>query len=352
MISKKSKGGVAHDVWTLKGIPNLGPVNQERLNDVGIYSYHGMIVAGPIEIDELTGMGQDKCVEAVEHCRKYLIETGKMSKSVKSALEIYQERLVIEKVSTGCKMLDDRLQGGFETKALIEAYGVFGSGKTQLAHTLAVNIQLPKDQGGLDGQVLWIDTENTFRPERIVDIVKGRKYAKDEKEIQKFLKGIKVTRVYSTDEQRLRIEELDKIISENRTDKGKKIRMVIVDSIIALPRAEYQGQGRLSRKQQHVNHMMLMLKRQAEVYDLVVFYTNQVYEDIQAWGDSVRPSGGHAIAHASSIRLYLKKGGKPDEIGQRGIIRMMDSANHANFECVYNLSEKEGFGNAPASKKS
>ena len=347
---KKSEKKTAHDVWTLKGIPHLGPVNQERLNEVGIYSYHGMIVAGPIEIDELTGMGQDKCVEAVEHCRKYLIETGKLSKSVRSALDVYQERLEIEKVSSGCKLLDKQLFGGFETKSLIEAYGVYGSGKTQLAHTLAVMAQLPKANGGLNGSVLWIDTENTFRPERVVDIIKGRKLETIAR-VDDFLKGIKVTRVYSTDEQRLRIEELDKIISENRAAKGKKIRLVIIDSIIALPRAEYQGQGRLSRKQQHVNHMMLMLKRQSEIYDLVVFYTNQVYEDIQAWGDSTRPSGGHAIAHASSIRLYLKKGPKPDAKGQRGVIRMMDSPNHINFECPYNLSENEGFGDAPTDTK-
>ena len=57
-----------------------------------------------------------------------------------------------------------------ETGSLTELYGEFRTGKTQLCHTLCVICQLPVEQGGGEGKALYIDTEGTFRPERLSQI--------------------------------------------------------------------------------------------------------------------------------------------------------------------------------------
>jgi RecA/RadA recombinase len=49
-------------------------------------------------------------------------------------------------------------------------FGEFRTGKTQLCHTLCVTSQLPTSMGGGNGKAAYIDTEGTFRPERVVPI--------------------------------------------------------------------------------------------------------------------------------------------------------------------------------------
>lgn len=386
--------GSAHNVWSLEGIPAIGPTNVSRLIEAGITSYHGLISEGPVSIHTITGIPMDKCNSAVKHCRKALIDSGKMTRAMRSGIELYGERKELGLQPTGNKALDKNLGGGFETASLIECYGAFGSGKTQFAHTLAVlvqkepNIICPKckkefkhigkcddcfiekeidvedkgktkfkmyqpliNTGGLGGNVLFIDTENTFSPNRIVDIAMGRGL-----DPEKVLENIQVERVFSTAEQRSAISGIDGLISENQASGGRKLKLVIVDSMTALPRAEYQGvdtsMGYLARRQQHINHMMTTLKRQSEVFKLLAFVTNQVFEDInQSFGDNVKPVGGSAMGHAPTIRLYVKKSGKADAEGQKGIIRMIDSSEHINFENLYCLTENFGFGDAKAKKE-
>ena len=73
-------------------------------------------------------------------------------------------------ISTGSSKLDELLGGGFESGSLTEIYGEFRTGKTQLCHTLAVTCQLPLAQGGAEGKAMYIDTEGTFRPQRLIAI--------------------------------------------------------------------------------------------------------------------------------------------------------------------------------------
>ncbi len=383
------QSGSAHNVWSLEGIPAIGPTNVNRLIESGITSYHGLITEGPVSIHTLTGIPMDKCNSAVEHCQKALVDSGKMSKGQRSALDIFTERKGYGILPTGNHSLDDQLGGGIEESSLTEVYGAFGSGKTQFGHTLCVMVQMPPhyqcprcktdykrvgkckechdikkvgekeikkyidliNLGGLDGDVYYIDTENTFSPDRIFDIALGRGL-----DPMKVLERITVTRVYSTHEQRQEITKIDSIISENQASGGKKIKLIIVDSMVALPRAEYQGVdtslGYLARRQQHINHMMNTLKRQSELFKLVVLVTNQVYADVnQQFGDNTKPVGGNAMGHAPTIRLYLKKAGKADAQGQKGICRMIDSPSHPNFEILYCLTEDEGFTDVKPEKK-
>lgn len=70
-------------------------------------------------------------------------------------------------LTTGSKELDKLLEGGIETGSLTEVFGEFRTGKTQLCHTLCVACQLPLDAGGGEGKAMYIDTEGTFRPQRL-----------------------------------------------------------------------------------------------------------------------------------------------------------------------------------------
>ena len=99
--------------------------------------------------------------------------------------------------------MDDLLAGGIETKAVTEFYGEFGSGKTQICHTLCVTTQTPKDQGGLGARVVYVDTENTFRPERVAEIARARGHDADS-----ILEGIIVAKAFNSSHQELIIGEL------------------------------------------------------------------------------------------------------------------------------------------------
>lgn len=73
-------------------------------------------------------------------------------------------------ISTGSSDLDALLGGGIETGSITEIFGEFRTGKTQLCHTLCVTSQKPLDQGGAEGRIIYIDTEGTFRPQKLVAI--------------------------------------------------------------------------------------------------------------------------------------------------------------------------------------
>jgi DNA repair protein RadA len=213
--------------------------------------------------------------------------------------------------------------GGIETQALTEVYGEFGCGKTQFAHTMSVMVQKSKEEGGLEGGVLYIDTENNFRPERIVSIAQAH-----EMDPEKVLDRIIVARAYNSAHQTLILEEAGAIIEENN------IKLIIVDSAVGLFRAEYLGRGTLSVRQQKLNHFVHLLSRIAETYDCAALATNQVMASPDVFfGDPTRPIGGNVVAHTSTYRIYFKKSGK------KRIARMVDSPHHPEEEVIFALGE-------------
>ncbi len=158
----------------LDSLDGVGPVTTKKLNDAGIHNIMDLLVRGPVDIAEITGMEFETAAKLVTKARESLIESGQLQKEFVSATEIYKRRQDIGKISTGTNALDMLFDGGIETQAVTEVYGEFGSGKTQFCHTMCVIVQKLKEEGGLDGGVLYIDTENTFRPERIVSIAKAK----------------------------------------------------------------------------------------------------------------------------------------------------------------------------------
>ncbi|MCJ7636871.1 MAG: DNA repair and recombination protein RadA, partial [Nitrososphaeraceae archaeon] len=256
--------------------------------------------------------------------RNRLVELGKMEKDFISASELYKKRQAIDRISTGSKSLNDLLGGGIETQSMTEFYGEYGTGKTQICHSLCVFVQMNKDKGGLEAGAMYLDTEGTFRPERIVEISKNRGLNPEE-----VLSKIVVAKAYNSAHQEIIVNEMGKFIDK------ENIKILIVDSAVAHYRAEFLGRGTLADRQQRLNRFMHQLIRIAEIYNIAVVVTNQVHSaPDQFFGDPTRPTGGHVVAHTSTYRIYLRKAGK------NRIARMVDSPYHQEREIVFLLNEK------------
>lgn len=311
------------DELRLDSLEGVGPVTTKKLTDAGIHNIMDLLVRGPVEVAEITGMDKETAEKIVNKARQQLVEEGLIAKDFVSATEIYKRRQDIGKISTGTNCLDLLFDGGVETQALTEVYGEFGSGKTQFCHTMCVNVQKPKEQGGQEGGVLYIDTENTFRPERIVSIAKANGM-----DPEKVLDRIIVARAYNSAHQILILEEAGPIIKENN------IKLIVADSAAGLFRAEYLGRGTLSERQQRLNKFVHLLVRTAETYNCAAIATNQVMSSPDVFfGDPTRPIGGNIVAHTSTYRVYFKKSGK------KRIARMVDSPHHPEQEVIFTLTE-------------
>ncbi|MDG6902942.1 MAG: DNA repair and recombination protein RadA [Nitrososphaerota archaeon] len=195
---------------------------------------------------------------------------------------------------------------------------------SQVCHTLSVMVQAPKGEGGLDAGCIYVDTEGTFRPERIAEIAEAR-----DMDPEKILSRITVARAYNSAHQELIVKDLGRIIEPN------KVKLVILDSAVAHYRAEFLGRGTLSERQQRLNRFMHQLLRTAEIYNIAVVVTNQVQAAPDSFfGDPTRPTGGHVVAHTSTYRIYLRKAAK------NRIARMVDSPYHPERDAVFLLGEK------------
>lgn len=307
----------------LDSLEGVGPVTLRKLNDSGIHTVMDLIVRGPVELTEITGMSKESAAKIVNKARQYLSDRGMLNADFVSASDIYKKRQKIDKITTGTQSLDELFDGGIETQALTEIYGEFGCGKTQLCHTISVMVQKNTEEGGLGGGTLYIDTENTFRPERIVDIAQANSMNPE-----RVLENIIVARAYNSAHQVLILEEAGAIITESN------IRLVIADSGVSLFRSEYLGRGTLSERQQKLNHFVHLLVRMAETYNCAAVMTNQVMSSPDViFGDPTKPIGGNVVAHTSTYRVYLKKAGK------KRIAKMVDSPHHPESEVLFDISK-------------
>ena len=223
------------DNFDLSDLEGVGPVTKKKLEDSGIHNLMDLVVRGPVELGEISSMTPETCEKIVTTARRQLAESGAITKDFASATEIYKRRQNIGKISTSTDSLDKLLEGGIETQAVTEVYGEFGSGKTQFCHTMCVMVQKSKEEGGLEGGALYIDTEGTFRPERVVTIAKAHNM-----DPNKVLDNIIVARAYNSAHQVLILEEAGKTIQE------ENIKLIISDSTTGLFRSEYLGRGTLA----------------------------------------------------------------------------------------------------------
>lgn len=300
-------------------LPGIGEATAQKLIDAGYDTIEKIAVASPFELAEIGEMSVDAAKRAIDAAKKMspnYFETGS---------EVYERRKEIGRISTNSKELDNLIGGGVETQAITEMYGKFGSGKTQIGFQLCVNVQLPKDKGGLEGKVIFIDTEGTFRPERIIQMAKAKGMNTDE-----VLKNIKVMRVTSTAQQMLAVEKLEEILP------NENIKLIVIDSLTSLFRAEYIGRGALNERQQKLNAHVHKLQSLADRYNLAVYVTNQVMDNPAIlFGDPTTPIGGNVLAHAATTRLYIRKGKE-----NRRIVRLVDSPNMPEGECMIKITEE------------
>jgi DNA repair protein RadA len=302
----------------------VGPATKQKLIDAGIHNVLDLATAGPMDIADAVDIDVTKAVDLNNKARKKLVELNRLEPDFINAADLLVKRKAIDRVSTGSKNLDDLLGGGIETWALTEFYGEFGSGKSQICHTLCVMAQATKAQGGLEAGSIYIDTEGTFRPERIAEIAEARKLDSEE-----ILKKITVARAYNSAHQELIVKDLGKVIEAN------KVKLVILDSAVAHYRAEFLGRATLAERQQRLNRFMHQLLRTAEIYNLAVVLTNQVQAAPDSFfGDPTRPTGGNVVAHTSTYRIYLRKAAK------NRIARMVDSPYHPERDAVFCLNER------------
>ncbi|MGC8586722.1 MAG: DNA repair and recombination protein RadA [Candidatus Micrarchaeia archaeon] len=301
----------------LEDLPGIGAATAEKLKASGYDSIEKIAVAAPHELAEIADMSVDAAKKAIDAAKEAT------TVNYETADQVYDTRKALGRISTGAKSLDELLGGGVESNGITEVYGKFASGKTQLGFQLSVNVQKPLGSGGLGGGVLFVDTESTFRPERIEAIAKAQ--SMNSKEV---LDNIFVVKATTTEQQILTIERADKLVKE------KNIKLIVIDSLIALFRAEFIGRGALGERQQKLNMHIHKLLNLAEKNNLAVYVTNQVMDNPAIlFGDPTTPVGGNIIAHAATTRLYIRKG-KED----KRIVRLVDSPNMPEGECVIKIT--------------
>lgn len=303
----------------VKKLPGVGEATLKKLIKAGFGSLESIAYTPPKVIQDASGLGE----KTTEKLIKSSME--RLNIGFKSAEDVWEHRKNIARITTSSQELDDLLGGGLETGCVTEFFGEFRTGKTQIAHQLCVNVQLPKEKGGLAGRALYIDTEGTFRPERIIQMAEGL-----DLDHNQVLKNIIFGRAYNSDHQIILIKEAANLIKE------KNIKLIIVDSLIGHFRSEYVGRGTLANRQQTINGHIHDLLRLCDIYpELGVMVTNQVQSKPDVfYGNPLQAAGGNIVAHGSTIRLYLRKGK-----GEQRVAKVVDAPHLPEGEAVFSITE-------------
>jgi DNA repair protein RadA len=312
-MSKLNEPSVPKD---LEDLPGVGEATAEKLRAAGYGDMSSIAAAIPAELSEVADVSLDSASKIIAKAK------DSITVNYSTGWEIFERRQNIGRITTGSKNLDDLFGGGIETQALSECFGKFSSGKSQLGFQLSLNVQLPKEKGGLEGKAVFIDTEGTFRPDRIKQMAEGSKL--DPKEA---LNNILVMRAENSDHQVLIVDKLENILEK------ENVKLIVIDSLTSQFRADYIGRGALGERQQRLNKHIHLLQRLSDRFNLAVYFTNQVMDNPAIlFGDPTTPIGGHIIAHAATYRVYLRKGKE-----SKRIARMVDSPNLPEGEAVFRV---------------
>jgi DNA repair protein RadA len=335
----------------LEELPGVGPATAEKLEENGFDGYQGIAVASPGELSNTADIGESTAADIINAARDAADIGG-----FESGATVLERREQIGKLSWGVDEVDELLGGGVETQSITEVYGEFGSGKSQVTHQLSVNVQLPREYGGLEGSAIFVDSEDTFRPERIDDMVRGlsdeaieatmvthdvaEEDAADAGDdalvtelVEAILDKIHVAKAFNSNHQILLAEKAQEIAS-NSQDEEFPVRLLCVDSLTAHFRAEYVGRGELAERQQKLNKHLHDLMRVGDLNNTAVIVTNQVAANPDSFfGDPTQPIGGNILGHTSTFRIYLRK-----SKGEKRIVRLVDAPNLADGEAVMQVT--------------
>jgi len=301
-------------ISSIRDIPGVGPSLADKLEAAGFTTPWAIIVTRAEELAQKAGIPVHTAEKIIANARRVL------GIRFKTAKEVKLERLSVRKITTGSKNLDDLLGGGIETKTITEFFGEYGTGKTQICHQLSVNVQLPPERGGLNGKAVYIDTEGTFRWERIEAMARGLGLDPDE-----VMENIYYQRAYNSDHQMAIVEELFSFVPK------ENVKLVIIDSVTGHFRAEYPGRENLAVRQQKLNKHLHQLVRLAEAYNVAVVVTNQVMARPDVfYGDPTQAVGGHVLAHTPGVRIQLRRAK-----GNKRIARVVDAPHLPEGEAVF-----------------
>ena len=302
----------------IEDLPGVGPATSQKLRDLGYHTVESLAMATARELEPI-GVGQKKAFSIIEAAR------SSIGVSFMRADELLKMRQNVLRLTTGSNALDKILDGGLETQTITEFYGEYGSGKSQICHQLCVNVQLPPERGGLNGAALYVDTENTFRLERIVQMAKHVGL-----EPEQVVKNIIYAEAYTSDHQMFLLENADEVI------KANNVKLIIVDSLTAHFRSEYIGREMLAPRQQKLNKHMHKLIGLARAFNAVAVVTNQVMAKPDVFfGDAIHPIGGHIVGHTSHTRLYLRRASR----GPVRIARLESSPYLPEGEEIFKVTE-------------
>ena len=301
---------------SITDLPGVGAATEEKLKAAGFDDLMSIAVSSIAQLADAAGVSESVARKMIQAARDNL------DMGFTTGADLLKKRDTVLKIKTGSQGFDDMLSGGFETGSIVECFGQYGSGKTQVGHKLAVSIQ-EQDPTAV---AVYIDTENTFRPERIVQFAKGAGLDPDEA-----LANIKVARAFNSDHQMLLAEKVDDLVKQ-----GMNIKLVVVDSLTAHFRAEFIGRGTLAERQQKLNKHMRTLALLADKHNVCVYVTNQVMAKPDAFfGDPTEAIGGNIVGHNSTFRIYLRRGKKNTRVA-----KLVDSPNLPDGECVFMVTEE------------
>jgi DNA repair protein RadA len=302
----------------IEDLPGVGPATAQKLRELGYHTVESLAMATIRELEPV-GVSEKKAFQVIQAAR------STVGVSFIRADQLLKQRQNVARLTTGSKALDKMVDGGLETQTITEFYGEYGCGKSQVCHQLCVNVQLPVEKGGLNGGALYIDTENTFRLERIVQM--ATHLCLDPEEV---VKNIIYAEAYTSDHQMFLLENADEII------KANNIKLIIIDSLTAHFRSEYIGREMLASRQQRLNKHMHKLTALSRAFNAVAVVTNQVMaKPDQFFGDAIHPIGGNIVGHTSQTRIYLRRSSR----GPIRIARLVSSPYLPDGEEILKVTE-------------
>lgn len=296
----------------------------KKLKSAGICTTRGLKMTTKKRLCNIKGLSEAK----VDKIKEAVLKLSSNSSGFITALQASINRRAVFRLSTGSQEFDKLLGGGIESMAITECFGEFRTGKTQICHTLCVTTQMPGANGYTGGKVVYLDTENTFRPDRLRPI--ADRFNLDQEAV---LDNVIYARAYTSEQQ---MELLD-MVAAKFNEEPNVFKLLIVDSVMALFRVDFSGRGELADRQQHLAQMMSRLQKISEEYNVSVFITNQMTSDpgatLSFQADPKKPIGGNIIAHASTTRISLRKGR-----GETRIAKIYDSPDLPESEATYAIT--------------
>ncbi len=285
-IQPKKDKNLSSEKSFLESISGIGPTTKKRLEEAGYGSKEAIALATRAQLTEISGIAEKTASILISEAR------ARFDLGLKKGTEFETAARSRQKLTTSSKVFDELLAGGFETGSITEIAGENGCGKTQIAHQMAVNCIKYFDR-----DVIWIDTEGTFRFNRIVQVAQAMDLDPDS-----VLSRITVGRAYNSEHQMALTEEAITTVPN--------VGLIIVDSLMAHFRSEFAGRATLAERQQLIGKHLSFIAKQTEMLNCVGLVTNQVSAkpDALFFGDPNKPVGGNVVGHTVTTRLMIRKG--------------------------------------------